>query len=160
MCNYFHSRNAYLYQEAAPAMSAPTGITETPSTETLHSTISAIMLCQTSGMQGQSQIRDAAEVSYWLMKGKMNKINNPHRSQKVFTRFFLCPATQTSKENTSSVPSSPIPSKMFLLIIAFKLDCTMWLSFHHLDQPENSLLILILYLKLEESFSWLSLFLD
>lgn len=71
---------------------------------------------------------------------------------QTFHGVVFCPATQTSKEYTTlCCPSFPIPSGMFLPIVAFKLDCTMWLSSHHFDQPGNSGLILIFYLKLEET---------
>lgn len=163
MCKYFHSREAYLCQEAASCNVS----SHRHCRNTFHGKPYILqylpLRCdrlQACKGEARSEMQQKCLIDSW--REKYNKINNPHKSQKIFTVFFFSalPPKLWKRTQLFSVPSSPIPSKIFLPAIAFKLDCTMWLSSHHLDQPENSLLILIFCLKLEESLSQPSLFLD
>lgn len=161
MCSSLRSKNTYLYQEAVPVMPAHTGITAhtTPSTESLR----FYNVCHYVGsdfghVRAKPDRRFGGGV---LLTHEGKKRTKPITHIQIFHSVFFCPATQTSEEHTTlCCPSSPIPSGMFLPIVAFTLDCTMWLSSHHFDRLGNSLLILILYLKLEESLCGPSLFLD
>lgn len=163
MCKYFHSREAYLCQEAASCNVS----SHRHCRNTFHGKpyilqylpLRCVRLQACKG-EARSEMQQKCLTDSW--REKYNKINNPHKSQKVFTVvFFFNPSPQTLKENTNLFcPKLSNPKQNVLPVIAIKLDCTMWLSSHHLDQPENSLLILIFCLKLEESLSQPSLFLD
>lgn len=159
MCSYFHSRRACLYQEAASWNGSSHRDCKTPSIESL----AFCNVCHyfVSGFGHERAKPDQRWGRSVLLthEGEKRTKSITHISHRKFSQcFFFCPAIQTSNEKHKPFLSQTFQSQA-KRFCQFKLGCTMWLSSLYLDQPANSPLILILYLKLEESLSWPSLFL-